>query len=51
MTREIKDGMYEHLNDFKEKTNRQLSEVKKTMQYIQEQFHKAIEILKRGIAQ
>jgi hypothetical protein len=37
--------MYEHLNEFKENTNKQLNVIGKTMKDMKEEFNKDIEIM------
>jgi hypothetical protein len=47
MINKIKASMYKHLNECKGHTNKQMNEIRKTMQVMKWDFNKDIEILKK----
>jgi hypothetical protein len=42
MVSKIIVGMYKHLNEFKEDTNKQLNEIRQIMQVMKEEFNKIL---------
>jgi Sec-independent protein translocase protein TatA len=45
---EIKEDMYERLNEFKKNTNKQLNGIRKAMQDMKQEFDKDIDSLKNS---